>query len=367
MTVLQKGGHNELTNTSVAKSPNPMESLENATSNLSIREDMPPPKQGRQRGRNRGRGNMLKNKSSQRDFQGRMSPEDPRPSTHRLSTGSRNEAGMSLKSGDASRKGVFPISAQVQLSPKTESTLPAMRLPEIFSAPPISNDSRDTMNVIRSEDTESGSDISRGAVREGKLYNYKPIEKTMTHKPRENQKPEAPPQEEKSEQPQRGVLRIQPAKPDQQKQSQQPSGRRGGLLFIDTNAIKSTGKNNKATKPRGNQANPEFNRNAVLLRKEPDSQPPEIWNPDNISAQSSADTMSHGGPQYKLTPEDILREVKFAYQEIQSLERKVKPLYDAQDDSLDMPRLQRRTTANEISWTTHSKLHREYLAPLRFN
>jgi hypothetical protein len=230
---------------------------------------------------------------------------------------------------------------------------------------PASIDSNDTANLIRSEDTDFGSDISRGAVREGVLYSYRPTASPLVPKsrPDHQQKSDSrPPQEEKSEKAQqRGVLRIQPGVLDQPKQ--QPPGHRGGLLFIDSNAIKSTANNNtKSVAPRGYQSS-EFNRNVVPLRKETEQpQTRMVWNPDSIPTRISPNTMSlHSGPRLILTPDEILREVKRAYQDIQNLERKIKAIYDSQDEGLEIARMQRRTTSDTVSWSTYSNTHREYL------
>lgn len=352
VTIAQKDGQGGRSITSIVKPTIPMESLETATSNLSILEDIQSPKQGRQRHRNRGRSNMSKHSSPQRTFQGRTSSEEPRSGTNRLSTGSRNDVGVNI-----TRKGVLPISVQPPPPLVPENTTPIVRLPDIVPAP-VSNDSHDTSNLIRSEDTDFGSDISRGAVQEGRLYSYKPPPNPFNPKPREQQKPERRPQEEKSEQPQRGVLRIQPGKLDQAKQ--QPPGHRGGLLYIDSNAIKSTNNNTKPkTKPRGNQSS-EFNRNVVPLRNELESQARVVWNPDNIPSRISPNTISsHNGPRLKMTSDDVLREVKAAYQQIENLERKIRSTYDSQDEGLEMARTQRRPASDAVSWTAHTKTHRE--------
>lgn len=242
--------------------------------------------------------------------------------------------------------------------------MPVVRIPDM-ARPPESTQSHDTGNLIQSEDTDFGSDISRGAVREGRLYNHKTNEKqAATSRQRENQRsPRVKPIDEKPEQPQRGVLRIQPGKldppkpPPQQTQQQQTSGHRGGLLFIG-NAIKpsttkNTTKQNKAPPARSN----EFNRNAVPLRKDAATEPSPrvVWNPDNISPH----TLSHSGPPLKLTSEDILREVKSAYQNIQALERKVKSFYESEDDTREMTRLEQRPTTDGVSWSAYAKTHRE--------
>jgi hypothetical protein len=244
--------------------------------------------------------------------------------------------------------------------------MPVVRFPETVP-PPGSTQSHDTGNLIQSEGTDFGSDISRGAVREGRLYNHKTNEKlAMNSRARENQQsPRVKHVDvEKPEQSQRGVLHIQPVKLDPPKPPppQQPaSGHRGGLLFIG-NAIKPTtnhNNNNKTTKTnkpppqRGN----EFNRNAVPLRK--DAEPSSarvIWNPDNISTNAVA----YGGPPLKLTSEDVLRQVKSAYQDIQTLERKVKSFHDSQDDTHEMTRLERRPTTEGVTWSSYAKTHREY-------
>jgi hypothetical protein len=230
---------------------------------------------------------------------------------------------------------------------------PVVRLSEVLPAP-ASNDSHESTNLIRSEETDFGSDISRGAVREGRLYDHKKVEKSFTSKPREQTKPDARSAQD-GPTPQRGVLRIQPGKVDQGKPSH-----RGGLLLIDT---KTT--NNKTTKPRGNQNSTEFNRNVVLLRKEKDPKPKGvIWNPDNIPSHvthSQSPTLKpHVGQNYVLTPDDILHEVKSAYQEIQTLERKVKSLYEDVDD-MDLPRIQRRPSTDASTWSVYSKTQKEYL------
>ena len=182
VTIIQKDGQGGQTITSVTKPSVPMQSLENATSKLSIREDMPPPpppqpKQGRQRARNRGRSNMSKHSSPQRTFHARTSSEEPQSATNRLSTGSRNDLGMSKGTVNTPRKGVLPINVPRSPSQTHETPVPIVRLPD-FAPSPVSNDSHDTNNLIRSEDTDFGSDISRGAVHEGKLYSYRLVEKS---------------------------------------------------------------------------------------------------------------------------------------------------------------------------------------------
>jgi hypothetical protein len=337
--------------------PISMESLETAASNLSIRDDMPPPKQTRQRGRNRGRSNVSKPSSPQRTFQGRTPSEEQ---SKRLSTGSRNDLGKSIESTDPPRKGILPITVSLQPPPNPEKSTPVVRLPELTAAP-VSTDSHDSMNLIRSEDTDFGSDISRGAVQEGRLYNHKQPEKPLQTKSRGPQNLEIRPQEENAERQPRGLLRIQPSKGDQQQPPPAPApAHRGGLLFIPGGAIKSNINTSKPTKPRNNQSS-EFNRNVVPLRKEPDTQTRAMWNPDNIALRPSSTAMSHSGPRYVLTSDDILREVKTAYQEIQSLERKIKAIYESEDNELEIMRRKRQPApAEEISWSTYSKIHKEY-------
>jgi hypothetical protein len=367
VTIMQNDGQGGQTITHVTQPSIPMQSLENAASKLSIREDMPPPpppqpKQGRQRGRNRGRSNMSKHSSPQQTFLGRTSSEEPRSGANRLSTGSRNDLGTSAGTVNAPRKGVLPINVPRSPSQTHENPFPVVHLPD-FAHRPGSNDSHDTNNLIRSEDTDFGSDISRGAVHEGKLYSYRPVEKSSGPKNREYQKLEPRSQEDKPEQPQRGLLRIQPTKTDQEKQ-QQP-GHRGGLLFIGANALKSTNNTNntKPTKPRINTSS-EFNRNIVPLRKEPEPQQRVAGNPDNIPSRISPNASS--GQRLVMTPDDILREVKVAYQGIETLERKVNISYDSQNERLEVARMQRRPTCDAVPWTAYSKTHKEYISLMNF-
>jgi hypothetical protein len=207
------------------------------------------------------------------------------------------------------------------------------------------------MALIRSEGTDFGSYISRGAVQEGRLYNHKQLEKSHSPPKPRDPKPQAPPPPAEEKPQPRGLLRIQPRKLEPPKQA---PGHRGGLLFIDTNAIKSTS-NNKPTKQRPSQS--EYKRDAVPLRKEPESQARSIWNPDNIP---HPEAMLHDGPKYDVSAEDILREVKAAYQEIQNLERKVESIYDSQADGVDIPRIQSRSQNDPIVWTKYCKTHNEY-------
>lgn len=353
LSVLQKDGHGGPPATSVIKLSPPMQSLEENTARLSIRDEPQSPKQGRQRGRNRGRSNMSKHSSPQRNFHARTSSEDQRVCTTQRSTGSHNDQTLFMEKVDTTRKGVLPISIPSKPSPKPENSLPVVRLPETVR-PPASAASHDSMALIRSEDTDFGSYISRGAVQEGRLYNHKQVEKSHSPpKPRES-KPQAPPPAEEKPQPRPGgLLRIQPRKVEPPKAA---PGHRGGLLFIDTNAIKSTN-NNKATKQRQNQS--EYKRDAVPLRKEPESQARAVWNPDNIP---HPEAMLHDGPKYDVSAEDILREVKSAYQEIQNLEHKVESIYDSQADGADIPRIRSRSQNDPVVWTKYCKTHNEYIS-----
>lgn len=330
----------------------PIESLETGVLNLSIREDMPPPKQGKQRGRQRGRSNVSKNSSIQRTFHGRTSFEE-QPTMNRLSTGSRKDLTTTRGPNNATAKGASPISAPSS-SPIQANVAPVVRLPDV-TAPPISNDSRDSVNLIHSEDTDFGSDISRGAVKEGRLYNYREPEKHKFAKPREPSRPEPRLQEEKTEQPQRGVLRIQTGTTQgKTDSSKQPSGHRGGLLRIDSNALRSGAP--PKNKHRGGQQS-EFNRKGVLLRRDQESQNRSVWNPED---DDSPPEMLHEGRQYVLSAEDILAEIKSAYQEIQALERKIKATYESQNDGLEIARIQRRPSTDSTSWSAYAKFHTEY-------
>jgi hypothetical protein len=354
---------------SVVRPPKPTQSLEATLSNLSIRDDPPvqPPKQSRNRGRNRGTSSMSKQSSPQRTFHGRTSSEDQHASTTRASTGSvHHELGMSVVSGDISRKGLLQISTQSQqLSNRNQESMPVIRLPATeISRPAAFNDNHDSMNTIPSEDTNFGSDISRGAVQEGRLYNHKQVEKSPTLKPRDRKSAGVRQVHDKPQaQPQRGLLRIQPTKPEEAEKSKQESGHRGGLLFIDTSAIKPA--QTKATKAPGqNSQLSEFKRNVVVLRKEAEGQPRTAGNPDSVPTSWAADSMLRDGPKYVLTPEDILHEVKLAYQEIQNLERKVETTYESRDDGMEMSHTQDRPHADGGSWSTYSSMHKEYLPTL---
>jgi hypothetical protein len=218
------------------------------------------------------------------------------------------------------------------------------------------------MNAIPSEDTNFGSDISRGAVQEGRLYNHKQADKSPTIKARDQQKASTRQVDDNSQpRAQRGLLRIQPTKAEKAEQPKQEPGHRGGLLFIDTTAIKSTPNNNKPTKTRGkNNQSSDFQRNAVPLRKEQESNPRSTWDP--LIDSSEPNTIIRDGPKYVMTSEKILSEVKSAYEEIQKLERKIETIYESQDDVLEAPRMERRPRADAVTWsawTTYSKTHKE--------
>lgn len=349
ISMLQKDGHSAPTATPVIKPVTPMQSLEEETARLSVRDESQSPKHGRQRRRNRGKSNMSKHSSPQRTFHARTSSEDQRVSTTQRSTGSHNDQAMlSADKLDTTRKGVLPISIPSKLSPKPETSLPVVRLPEAVRPAPSAT-SHDSMNLMRSEDTEFGSYISRGAVQEGRLYNHKQIEKLQSPPKPRDPRPQPPPAEEKPQPRPGGLLRIQPGKLEPPKPAPQ---HRGGLLFIDTNAIKST--NNRGPKQRGNQS--EYKRDAIPLRKEPESQPRTVWNPDNIPP---AEKMLHDGPKFEISAEDILREVKAAYQEIQNLERKVESIYDSQADGVEMSRIRSRSQNDPVTWTNYCKTHNE--------
>jgi hypothetical protein len=243
---------------------------------------------------------------------------------------------------DITRKGLLP-----NISPQ-DAGHPVVRLPEV-GVQPHSNNSHGSTNLIRSEDTDFGSDISRGAVNEGRLYNHKKADKPVGLKWRGQAKPDIrPAQDVPVTVPQRGVLRIQPGKIEQGKQPQQPQQpqqHRGGLLNINTGASKPSIL--KANKPRGNQ-HTEFTKNIVLLGKQKESQLP-----------ASPKSKPHEGPAYVLTSDDVLHEVKTAYQEIQTLERKIKSMYENSPDD-DTPRNRRRPSTDAKTWSTYSKSHKEY-------
>jgi hypothetical protein len=191
--------------------------------------------------------------------------------------------------------------------------------------------------------------MSRGAVREGKLYNHK----LFSPKPREQSKVDVrPTQEVPTTTSQRGVLRIQPGKVEQNK----PAQNRGGLLYIDSNVTKPS--NNKSNK-RGPQPS-ELKKDVILLRKDKDVQHLPGHQDDYSSRAVNQITLL--GPQ-QVTTEHILNEVKEAYQEIQTLESKVKALYNT--DDMDQ-RSRRRPSTDASTWTSYSKIHQEY-SPLHGN
>ena len=354
-----------------------MEALDTAASNLSLYDDGGQGHgQGRQRRFRRNKSSVAKpskdNNSPQRQFK-RTSSEDPRSTnTNRLSMGSRPDNNVGMAAAETNKRAAG-ITVNIPTSQPSRQENSALRLPDVIIPPPASDDSRDTTSLIRSEDTNFGSDISRGVVREGKLYNYQTHEKLVS-KAREHKSEGVRLSEEKTEGQTRGVLRIQPVKSEvkqqEAKQSTPATGHRGGLLFIDTNALKSSG-NNANNNPGGGKstkkqraANPssEFNRNAVPLRKDPmpESQQPcpdgEAMSPRIPSHPISL----HSGPQLVLTSDDIQCEVKATYREILNLEAKVKSLYGSADDMLETTRLQRRSTHEAVLWTTYCNLHREY-------
>jgi hypothetical protein len=69
--------------------------------------------------------------------------------------------------------------------------------------------------------------------------------------------------------------------------------------------------------------------------------------------------MLHDGPKFEISAEDILREVKAAYQEIQNLERKVESIYDSQADGVEMSRIRSRSQSDPVTWTKYCKTHNE--------
>jgi len=291
--------------------------------------------------------------------------------------GSRPDNNLGISAFETNKRAAG-ITVNIPTSQPFQQENTALRLPDVIVPPPASNDSRDTTNLMQSEDTNFGSDISRGIVREGKLYNYqaheKPVSKAREHKSEGLRLPE-----DKTEGQMRGVLQIQPVKPEakqqQGKQATTAMGHRGGLLFIDTSAIKSSGNNantgsggGKTTKQqRAPNHSSEFKRNAVPLKKDPipESQQPR---PDReaVSPRIPSHPISlHSGPQLVLTPQDIQREVKTTYREILNLEAKVKSLYGSADDMLETTRLHRRSTHEVVLWTTYCNLHREYPPPTK--
>ena len=335
----QQPQHQPKSDNRTNKVSNPVESLEHATANLSLRDGDQPPKQGRQRGRNRRRSNVSK---TSLPFHNRTpSGEQRAPNKPPQIQQSRVEVKKDAP------KGILPISIPAQ-SPNVANTVPIVRLPEAPAVahhpprPPASDVSHDTSHLIRSSDTDFGSDISRGAVQGGRLYDHR--HDKSSPKLRHAQKFDPHPTEEKPQQP-RGVLLIQPGKVDQTKES----GRRGGLLKIDTNKLKPN--NTKPNKSKGQQ-NADYNRNATPLRKEDGRK--RIWNPDDPDDDP---VMLHERPRVEVTPEYILREVKSAYQEIQNLERKVRAAYEDEDD---LPRNIPWQSPEENKWPSLARMHREY-------
>jgi len=214
---------------------------------------------------------------------------------------------------------------------------------------PVSTDSHETSNLVPSEDTDFGSDISRGVVPEGKLYNHKNIEKHVA-KASEQSKLDKDKHTHvaKSESSQRGLLRIHPDKSDHGNQQQR---HRGGLLFIDTTAIKSTTSNAKRPKGRG-----EYSRTAPLKEG---NQSVSLWNPDNIPSRLTTTGVVYDRPKIALTAEDVLREVNAAHQEIQAIERRLKSIYERPENGVDLSRNQTRTSSVLKDPAEYCKIHRE--------
>jgi hypothetical protein len=307
------------------------ESLEQAASNLSLHDGNRSPKQGKQRGRHRGRSNVSKGSSPQRTFHNRTSSGDQQ-------RGSRPPQQNTAEAKVDPLRGVLPMGIPSQ-SPKLGHPVPLVRLPEVLHPAPGSEVSQDTSHLIRSSDTDFGSDISRGAVKGGRLYDHR--QDKLSPKIRPVQKFDSRPPEE-NPQLTRGVLPNQP-------KAQEPtqSARRGGLLIIDSNTLKSN--NTKPNKSKGQQG-ADYNRNATPLRKEDGRK--KIWNRDDYDVP----VMLHERPRVEVTPEYILKEVKAAYQEIQTLENKVKIAYE--DD--DIPRNTPWQSLEETKWPSLARMHKEY-------
>jgi len=366
--------------TPASKQPPSMEPLEAAASNLSLWDDGGQG-QGRQRRFRRIKSNRSKkskdNTSPQRQLK-RTSSEDPRSTnTNRLSMGSRPDNNLGTSAFETNKRAAG-ILVDIPTSQPFHQENTTLRLPDVIVPPPASNDSRDTTDLMRSEDTDFGTDISRGVVREGKLYNYqaheKPVSRAREHKSEGVRLPE-----DKMEAQKRGVLRIRPVRPEakqqEAKQATTATGHKGGLLFIDTNAIKSSGNNANNSSGGGKTSkqqrapNPssEFKRNTVLLRKDPVPESQQA-RPDReaLSPPIPSHPISlHSGPQLVLNSQDIQREVNTTYREILNLEAKVKSVYGSADDMLETTRLQRRSTHEVVHWTTYCNLHREYPPPTR--
>jgi hypothetical protein len=320
-----------------------MEALDSAAANLSL-------DGGRRFRRNRSNMSKKSNKEISPQRGKRTSSEDPGSSPpQRLSLGSHPD-----NVPETGKRGVYTVN------------IPTSAPHEALGLPPGSNDSHDTANLIRSEDTDFGSDISRGVVKEGRLYNYRPHERLVKTK---EAKPEIRVSEERVEPQTRGVLRIQPRPLEPKAEKQTAAGHRGGLLFIDTNALKPNATTVPAPKPAkpARPPNPslEFNRNAVLLRKDPEPPARPDW--EAVSPRIPTHPISlHSGPDLVLTAEDIDREVNLTYREILSLEGKVKGNYASGDDMLETTRLARRPTHDAVLWTNYCNLHREYPNPDTF-
>jgi hypothetical protein len=319
-----------------------MEALDSATANLSLLDGGG----GRRFRRNRSNMSKKSNKEISPQRGKRTSSEDPGTSPpQRLSLGSRPD-----NVPETGKRGGYTVNIP------TSAPHEALRLPDLA---PGSNDSRDTANLIRSEDTDFGSDISRGVVKEGRLYNYRPHERLVKTK---DVKPDVKVSEERVEPQTRGVLRIQPRPPEPKSEKQSGAGHRGGLLFIHTNAHKPNATTVPAPKPvkpvRPPNPSLEFNRNAVPLRKDPE--PPARPDREAVSPRIPTHPISlHSGPDLVLTTEDIDREVNLTYREILNLEGKVKANYASGDEMLETTRLARRSTHDAVLWTNYCNLHRE--------
>jgi hypothetical protein len=324
-----------------------MGSLALATSNLSIQahtqvEIPAPSSRGGNRGRRRGRPNRSKRGSPQRSFQPRTSSEELHIDMNRLILSPLNE----MSPPDQPQRGTIPAHLPLEI---VETSAKANQNISNISAVPISTGSHETSNLVRSEDTDFGSDITRGVVQEGKLYNHKNTEKPGVAKASEQSKLKkdkdmlAP----NSESSQPGLLRIHPHKSDAGNHQQR---HRGGLLLIGSAAIKSTPSNVKAPKGRG-----EYSRVAPVK----DNQSVSLWNPDNIPPRLTTTGVVYDRPKVVLSAEDILREVKAAHQEIQAIEGRLTSIYEQPENGVDLSRNQSRTSFPNNPGE-YCKIHREY-------
>ena len=345
--------------TAAPRQPATVETLEAATANMSIREDTQHPqqhatgKQGRQRGRNRGRSNMSKNSSPQRLFNPRSLLADKQPATKPSTAHVDTPKPVDLP--DTTRRGVPSLSFPSQQPQESDVPHhPVVRLPDQLK-PPASESHGSTTNNIRSEETNFGSDISRGAVHEGRLYNHKAMEKSTSPK-RQPVKPVDTRLPEESSLPQKGgLLRLQPGTFDQTRNTTAPSAQqqpRGGLLRIDPHSPKPPQRDGKRKPAHRDGQSSEFNRNAVPLRQGLDDEPHTTWNPDGIPWQSG--DRSSSGPT--MTPEIVFTFVNDTYTQIEAMERKVKMIYDTHDD-MEYSRTRQRRDA--VAWTAYSKTHKE--------